>query len=157
LYLLAHDRAALERAQSDDADFIRAALDEALRLYPPTWMMSRQANQPDTLAHYAIDRDAILFISPWVIHRHPRFWEEPERFRPERFLGGAAVPKPAYLPFARGPRTCVGMNLALFQAQAILGRILGRCRIEVEDTVEPSPGLSLRSGRPISARAAVRA
>src|SRR5262249_47006325 len=89
-------------------EYTRLVIDEALRLYPPAWIMERQAIAPDTLGGYPIEPGTIIGLCPYVLHRHPDHWDDPDRFDPERFrperANGRA--KYAYLPFGAGARTC---------------------------------------------------
>lgn len=130
------------RAQSP---LLRAVLSETIRLYPPAWIMGRQTNRALHIADCALAKDAILIICPYALHRRPDLYPEPEKFRPERFLQGPRVDRFAYLPFGAGPRTCIGMGLALQLAQVILTSLLSELRFEGEQPdVTPEPGLTLR-------------
>lgn len=126
----------------------RLVLEEALRLYPPAWVFERQATRSDELGAYRIAEGSIVGISPYVLHRHPRFWENPEGFEPERFLPerAAARPRYAYLPFGGGPRTCIGNHFAMMEAQILLAMILREVRLELDPTcrVELDPLITLR-------------
>jgi cytochrome P450 len=97
--------------------FTHQVIQEALRLYPPGWLFTRRTLEADELGGYAIGPRTDVFISPYLLHRHPEFWSEPEEFRPERFAGADAEErhKFAYIPFSVGPRHCIGENLALFE------------------------------------------
>lgn len=102
--------------------YSRMVLDEALRLYPPAALVSRQARAADKLGGYAIPPDAVLLLSPYVMHRHPAYWSEPERFDPERFDAARLETRPrgVYLPFGLGPRHCIGQGFALRTMQLAL-------------------------------------
>ncbi|MEX1369422.1 MAG: cytochrome P450 [Nannocystaceae bacterium] len=123
-------------------------IDEVMRLYPPAWIVERQAVVEDRLGDYVIPTGTIVAVSPWVMHRHPGLWEQPERFDPERFAPGRAEgrPKHAYLPFGAGPRVCIGNNFALMEAKIILTSVAQRYRIEVDrpDEVALDPRVTLR-------------
>jgi enediyne biosynthesis protein E7 len=97
--------------------FTHQVIQEALRLYPPGWLFTRRTLEADELGGFAIGPRTDVFISPYLLHRHPEFWSEPEEFRPERFAGADAEErhKFAYIPFSVGPRHCIGENLALFE------------------------------------------
>ena len=133
--------------QISDIDSLRYTLcvfQESLRLYPPIWAMERFVKQNDVLDGYDIPKGSTVFISVYSMHRHPAFWQTPDRFDPERFVNGD---KPAaYLPFGLGPRMCLGMNFALQEAMVILVSLLQR--FELVDTqnfkVQPEPGITLR-------------
>lgn len=94
---------------------IQQVLYETMRLYPPGWLMTRQALAEDEIGGYPIAAGADIFISPYLVHRHPDFWDEPETFRPQRFSAeqNAQRPQGAYLAFSMGPRNCVGETLAI--------------------------------------------
>jgi len=106
---------ALDAAES--LAFTHQVIQEALRLYPPGWLFTRRTLEADELGGFAIGPRTDVFISPYLLHRHPEFWSEPEAFRPERFAGADAEErhKFAYIPFSVGPRHCIGENLALFE------------------------------------------
>jgi cytochrome P450 len=97
--------------------FTHQVLQEALRLYPPGWLITRRTLEADELGGYPIAPRTDVFISPYVLHRHPVFWSEPEEFKPERFAGADAEERHrfSYIPFAVGPRHCIGENIAMFE------------------------------------------
>jgi cytochrome P450 len=108
--------------------FTRAVLDESMRLYPPAWMVERQALVDDEVGGFRIPRGAIVAISPYFLQRHPRYWERPEIFDPDRFTAPEAAqrPKYTYLPFGGGPRFCIGNSFAIMEAQIILAMVVRR-------------------------------
>ncbi len=109
---------------------VRAHVDEALRLYPPAFLIVREARKADTIAGWPVAAGTVVSISPWVLHRHRRAWANPERFDPARFMPGAPAPERyTYLPFGAGPRICVGAQFALTEATLVLARLLRRFRI----------------------------
>ena len=107
----------------------RAVVDEALRLYPPAWAISRRSSAPDVIGGRQVPAGTLAIISPWVLHRHPRLWDEPLAFRPSRFHGGADH-RGAYLPFGAGPRLCIGREFALAEMVVVLTRLLARYRFD---------------------------
>lgn len=108
----------------------RAFLDEALRLYPPAYLIVRQAKEADTIAGHQVDPGTVVTISPWILHRHEGHWTDPDRFDPSRFLPGAPVPdRMVYMPFGAGPRICVGAQFALAEGTLVLARLLARFRL----------------------------
>lgn len=108
----------------------RAHVDETLRLYPPAFLIVREAAGPDEIAGRPVAAGTVIVISPWVLHRHRRLWQDPDAFDPARFLPGAPAPdRFAYLPFGAGPRICVGASFALTEAVLVLARLLGRFRV----------------------------
>jgi cytochrome P450 len=106
--------------------------EEAMRLYPPAWVLDRQAREADRIGGYDIPAGTILLMLPFLLHRHPDLWEDAEAFRPERF--DPERPRPgrfAYLPFGAGQRICIGNNLALMKAPLILAMQVQRFRLTV--------------------------
>ena len=97
----------------------RMVIDEAMRLYPPAWGFSRQALADDELGGFHLPRGWLAFVIPYVLHRLPAFWQDPDAFDPERFSPerSADRPKFVYLPFGAGPRQCIGSHFALIEAQ----------------------------------------
>jgi cytochrome P450 len=102
---------------AESLQFTHQVLQEALRLYPPGWLITRRTLEADELGGFAIPARTDVFISPYMLHRHPAFWSEPEEFRPERFAGADAEERHrfSYIPFAVGPRHCIGENIAMFE------------------------------------------
>ena len=128
--------------------YARMVVEETMRLYPPVWGFFRQALGPDRLGEYTVPKGTLLFISPYITHRHPRVWEDPERFDPERFAPERVRERPrfAYLPFSGGPRLCIGNEFALMEAQLAVAMTLQRYRLELVAgaRVEPESRLTLR-------------
>jgi cytochrome P450 len=128
--------------------YLARVFHESLRLFPPAWGFARRAINGDTLGPYRIPAGALLVISPFVTHRAPQFWEQPEAFDPDRFLPerAAARPKFAYFPFGGGPRQCIGMGVAMMEAPLILASILQRFDVVLRSgtVVRPAPRISLR-------------
>lgn len=112
-----------------ELQYTRMVIDEAMRLYPPAWITNRQAIADDEICGYHIPAGSFVAISPYVLHRHPAWWDEPERFDPERFAQGAPAersanrPRFAYFPFGGGPRLCIGQGFALTEAVLVLATI----------------------------------
>lgn len=122
---------------------------ESMRLFPPTWIYARIAGAEDVLPSGArIPRGATLYLSPYVTHRNPRFWPDPERFDPDRFLPEAndGRPRHAYFPFGSGPHVCIGETLALAQILTVLATVVPQVRLTLaqDQNVVPDPGLTLR-------------
>ena len=143
----------------DDLNRLRytgMVVEEVIRLYPPVWMLSRLAQSPDIVGGYDIPAGSDVLICPYTLHRHPAFWEEPERFDPERFDHARAVDRPryAYIPFGAGPRFCVGNNLGLLEATFVVAMVARELRLSKVPgyAVVPEPMLSLRvrGGLPMS-------
>lgn len=108
--------------------YTRMVLQEALRLYPPAWSIARRAVEDDVLGGYPIPAGTVVHISFYALHRHPRLWDAPEQFRPERFSEEEVEKrhKFAYLPFSTGPRKCIGDQFALTEGQLILAAVAQR-------------------------------
>ncbi len=123
-------------------------IDEVMRLYPPAWIVERQALADDQIGPWRIPKGAIVAVSPWVLHRHPGLWADPLRFDPDRFAPERAEgrPKHAYLPFGAGPRVCIGNHFALMEAKIILATVIQHHVVEVlrPEAVELDPKVTLR-------------
>jgi enediyne biosynthesis protein E7 len=109
------------------SEHTRAVFDETLRLYPSAWILGRRALGDDHVGGVDIPAGAAVTISPFLLHRHPKFWDDADAFRPHRFLPGGARPahRYAYIPFGAGPRYCIGATYAHDEAAMILDE-LGR-------------------------------
>lgn len=108
--------------------YTRMIVDETLRLYPPAWLFARQAVADDEVMGYHVPAGALVALSPYATHRHPAFWEDAERFDPERFspARSAGRSKYAYMPFGGGPRQCIGNTFALSEAVLVLATVAQR-------------------------------
>lgn len=128
--------------------FCQRVIQEALRLYPPVWLLSRRAVGADELGEFDVPAGTLVCVSPYILHRDERFWEEPERFDPDRFTEQRSTDRPdyAYIPFSGGPRHCVGRHLAMLEAQLVLATIRQRVRIELVHghPIEPEALVTLR-------------
>ncbi|MBN9167481.1 MAG: hypothetical protein BGO98_23235 [Myxococcales bacterium 68-20] len=129
-------------------EYTRLVLEEALRLYPPAWIFERQNVEPDVLGGYSLKAGSVVGIAPYVLHRHPAYWESPESFEPERFRADRADKRPryTYLPFGGGARTCIGNHFAMMEAQIILAMIVRQERLSLEPgrPIELEPLITLR-------------
>ena len=128
--------------------YTRMVIDEAMRLYPPAWGFSRQALADDELGGFHLPRGWLAFVIPYVLHRLPQFWHDPEAFDPERFLPepSAERPKFVYVPFGAGPRQCIGSHFALIETQLVVATLAQRYRLHLVPghRVEPWPLITLR-------------
>ena len=128
--------------------FVRMIIDEAMRLYPPFWTISRQALSDDWLGPYHIPAGATLMLCPYVVHRNSRYWQNPEGFDPERFRQGNSPVRNngTYFPFGGGPRVCLGQNFALMEAQLYLAMLIQRLQLDLVpgQKIEAEPMISLR-------------
>jgi len=113
--------------------FTRAVIDEAMRLYPPAFLIARAAGGPDTIAGLPVRKRDVIMIAPWLLHRHERLWRDPNAFVPARFMTGTPPDRFAYLPFGVGPRVCIGAHFALVEATLALARIIGAFRVALAD------------------------
>jgi cytochrome P450 len=128
--------------------YSRMVIEEAMRLYPPAHTIGRQPVADDEILGRRIPAGAEVLIMPWLLHRKPSLWENPERFDPERFApeGAAARPRFAYIPFGAGPRICIGAAFAMTEAILILATIAQRYRLRLKSghPVEPQGLITLR-------------
>jgi cytochrome P450 len=128
--------------------FTQQVFDEALRLYPPAWIITRRAVGEDCIGGYPLKAGTLVIISPYTLHRNPEFWEDPEVFNPDRFAPELVESRPrfSYLPFGGGPRLCIGDSFARMEAQLILTTVLKRFRLSLAagQQVEVEPLVTLR-------------
>ena len=119
--------------------YTKMVFEETLRLYPPIWITARKALIADTIGDYKIPAQSEILICPYVLHRHPDFWPQPEEFIPERFEAenSAMRPRYAYMPFGAGPRVCIASNFALQIALIILATISQHYQIKLIPDEEP--------------------
>jgi cytochrome P450 len=171
LMLLAEHPPAQDRVRAELADhpgpvpmlghrerlpWTRAVVDEALRLFPPAWALSRRAQRADVVGGHAVPAGTMVIVSPWLLHRRSDTWPDPLAFRPERFLeaDGGGAGRSGYLPFGQGPRLCIGREFALGEMVVVLSRLLAthevglprgwsRPAAEARVAVHPSGGMPL--------------
>jgi cytochrome P450 len=121
---------------------------ESMRLYPPAWVIGREAATDCEIAGYLVPAGAQMYMSQWVMHRDPRYFDEPERFHPDRWTPefSKRLPKFAYFPFGGGPRVCIGAAFAMMEATLLLATIAQRFRVSLlsAERVEPWPSVTLR-------------
>lgn len=130
--------------------FSRQVIEEALRLYPPVWLYSRTAIADDKVCGYDVPAGTNIFFSPYYLHRHPDFWDEPEVFNPDRFAPDKVKKrhKFAFIPFSAGPRRCIGDYFSIVEMQIHLGTMAQKFKLEYvpsEKGVELDPQVNLRS------------
>jgi cytochrome P450 len=134
-------------------------LAETMRLYPPAWAVGRMATAPLELAGYEIPKGSILLLSPYTMHRDPRWWPSPALFQPERWeTEDPSRPKFAYYPFGGGPRLCIGERFAWMEGVIVLAALSRAWRFRRADTtpVKTSPMLTLRLKGGLKVRAEKR-
>lgn len=131
--------------------YVRNVIEEALRLYPPGWLMTRRALRDDQIGAYDVPAGTEIYISPYYIQRHPALWQAPDVFDPDRFAADQADShRPmAMLPFSVGPRNCVGEHLARMEMQMHLIMVAKRLRLDYAQTQPPelAAGVNLLSGQ----------
>jgi cytochrome P450 len=162
LYLLSQSREWREKAEAEadnafdpqrptateGCETLRAVFEEALRLYPPAAILSRQAIADDELAGVHIPAGAVITVSPYVLHRRRGLWDNPDAFDPSRFLGERRekIDRFAYIPFGAGPRVCIGMAFAMQEGVILLANLLRACRFDLVEghVVTPLQRVTLR-------------
>jgi cytochrome P450 len=121
---------------------------ESMRLYPPAWGIGREAVGDCEIGGYDVPSGTQLVISPWVMHRDPRYFEDPETFDPDRWAGDAAgrLPKYAYFPFGGGPRLCIGQSFARMEVVLVLATIAQKFEFGLAEgrEIKPRPSITLR-------------
>jgi cytochrome P450 len=121
---------------------------EAMRLYPPAWGIAREALADCEIGGYHVPKGTQLFMIQWLVHRDPRWFDDPEAFRPERWDHDLIkrLPRCAYFPFGDGPRICIGNHFAMMEAVLILATIARKYRLTIESgqTLELLPSVTLR-------------
>jgi cytochrome P450 len=133
-------------------EYMPRVLKETLRLYPPVWLFSRRAVGPDRLGQYDVPAGAHIFISPYLFHRNPRFWRDPERFDPDRFAEPESEEreKSCYIPFSAGSRRCAGEYFSFVEMQVHLAVLARRyhlaCTTDEPMGIDPAINLRSRSG-----------
>lgn len=126
--------------------YTRQIFEEALRLYPPAWLITRRARADDVVLGYRIPANSLMIISPYVLHRHPQFWQNPEGFDLTRFAPGVERTRFAYIPFGGGARLCIGDRMAQLEAVLILATVSQRVRLNrvAGHPIEVLPLVTLR-------------
>lgn len=122
---------------------LRRVFLESIRVYPPVWLIAREAVEDDVVGGFRVRAGTWVFLSPYVQHRHPGLWPDPDRFDPDRFLPDASERRSAgaYIPFSTGARKCIGDRFAEAEALVLLVHLLRRFRIELEPRSVPPPDI----------------
>jgi cytochrome P450 len=140
--------------------FTHAVVLESLRIYPPVWTIGREALVDTELSGYHIPRGGQVWMSPWVNHRDPRYFSDPERFFPDRWLDGLEkrLPRGVFLPFGGGPRICIANMFAIMEAVLVLATLARRLsiQVQVDKPQELDPLVTLRPKGPVLARIEAR-
>ncbi|MFZ3237278.1 MAG: cytochrome P450 [Stellaceae bacterium] len=130
--------------------YTRAVFEEAIRLYPPVPVLARQALRTETIGNRPIPAGSLVLVAPWLLHRHRKYWEQPDHFTPERFLpeNAGRLVRHAYVPFSTGPRICAGAAFGLAEAILCIATLAQRTRLRLapDAVVEPVCRLTLRPG-----------
>jgi cytochrome P450 len=137
--------------------YAERVVQESMRLYPPAWILERAAQADDVLSGHRIPAGTTVVITPYLMQRDPRCWDDPERFDPDRFAPDrfSERQKQAYLPFGDGPRICIGKGFAMMEAKIALVMIARRFDVELSapDTIGMEPSITLRPKGEVTARA----
>ena len=133
---------------ADDAatlPWLSATLKEAMRLYPPVAaLMTRRLTRAVVVGGVRLPARTLVRVTPWLLHRDPRWWPEAEAFRPERFLEGAPeIPRGAYIPFGLGPRVCLGQHFAVLEMTLIAALLLQRFTLSPMGDTPPKPRMAV--------------
>jgi cytochrome P450 len=156
----ADEVAAPDLKQMEALTYTQQVINEALRLYPPGWLLSRRTIEADVLGGFAVAAGTNVLLPLYLLHRHPQFWQEPEQFSPERFAPEHEAQRPrfAYMPFAAGPRHCIGETFALYEMLVHLYKVARRYRlVYVPDRpLELEAQINLRSRYPLHMRLEAR-
>ena len=128
--------------------YLLAVVNEVLRLYPPAYILARTSIAPSTIGGYEFPTGSTMIFSQWVMQRDGRFFDDPEAFRPERWLDGLEdrLPAGAYFPFGDGPRRCIGQNFALMEAVLVIATIAQKFQLQLVagQKIVPEPLVTLR-------------
>jgi cytochrome P450 len=134
--------------------YTEAVLKESMRLYPPAYAFSRRVLADAEIGGYHVPAGSAVIMSQWVVHRDPRWFDQPNEFRPERWLTEPSQSRPAYayFPFGGGPRVCIGNTFAMLETILVVAAIAPRFRFELiaPERIKPWPSVTLRpaSGMP---------
>jgi len=128
--------------------YTEMVIKESMRLYPPAWTLGREVTHDCQIGNYRLNRGAMVYVSQWVVHRDPRFFENPEQFCPERWEDNLEqrLPRCAYFPFGAGPRVCIGKAFSMMEATLILAMIAQKFRLTLvpQHPIELLPSITLR-------------
>ena len=153
-HLLVTNPLELQRLK-DDPTRAQLVFDESLRLYPPAWVITRRTLSDLTVDDVLIPANSLVIVSPWLVHRNPKAWENPTAFMPDRFKAG--TPQLGYIPFGAGARLCIGKEMARLEGSQILAHISTTWNIEAVHnsqvpidasvTLRPVAGMPVRISR----------
>ncbi len=145
---------ALTDKQVEQLPLVDAMISEAMRLYPPGWLLMRRAQESDEVLGFAVPRGSFVVAPVYALHRHPDYWNAPDRFDADRFLDPSVPVDPlVYIPFGVGPRRCIGETFARIEMRILLARLLDRFRLEpLGEIPQPQPLTTLRPRDPVRVR-----
>jgi cytochrome P450 len=142
-------------------EYTERVMQESMRIFPPAWCFEREAVEADEVGGYRIPAGTTIAVCPYVLHRNPAYWENPETFDPDRFSPERSGTRSrfAYLPFGDGPRICIGKGFAMMEAKIILAMLVDRFRIEAgsDRPVELDAGITLRPKNGLPMKVVARA
>jgi cytochrome P450 len=139
--------------------YLKQVVQESMRLYPPVWGIARRSTNENNFRGYTVPANSYIAITPYVLHRHPDHWVEPNLFNPDRFEQGQNQSRHpyAYLPFGAGPRACIGAGMAMLEMQLIIAQILplfkltpakdNPVKIQAAVTLKPRFGMKVTMNR----------
>ena len=135
--------------------YTEAVVKEAQRLFPSVPLFSRQVTKETQVGDYTVPAGAFFVVVPTLVHQNPKYWEDPMRFHPERFLSRERQHPYAFVPFSAGPRNCIGQKFAMLEEKALIAKIFRKFRVtslDQRDCVIPAASLILKSNVPIRVR-----
>jgi cytochrome P450 len=128
--------------------YVKQVIEESMRIHPPVWMVGRRTIEEDEIGGYKIEKQTNVLLPIIYLHHTERFWEQPDKFKPERFAPEVRnnIDRFVYFPFGGGPRVCIGNNFAMLEMQVILITLYRQFRFKVKEgfMVEPDPLVTLR-------------
>lgn len=140
--------------------YAQQIIKEAMRLYPPVYTIGRSASREYNLDGHQLPAGCVIVFSPWVMHRHPNYFTDPDQFRPDRWAGDLEkqLPKCTYFPFGDGPRICIGKNFAMMEAVLLLATIAQKFQFTLlpDQPIDPAPSITLRPQNGIKVRVTKR-
>lgn len=138
-------------AQLQNFNYVNAVINESMRLYPPAWITDRVSLEDDTMAGFSIKKETLVGVSFYALHRNPKYWENPEYFNPDRFMGEQRKKSMNYFyPFGAGPRMCIGMGFAIYEMTLALVHIVKHYQVisnDKEIAINPLITLKPKGGK----------
>ena len=138
-------------AQLQNFNYVNAVINESMRLYPPAWITDRVSLEDDTMAGFSIKKETLVGVSFYALHRNPKYWENPEDFNPERFMGEQRKKSMNYFyPFGAGPRMCIGMGFAIYEMTLAVVHIVKHYQVisnDKEIAINPLITLKPKGGK----------